>query len=217
MLLLTTWVTVLSPKDLPQAPSVAKTLTFRSLGPFCRIANTMGRAPRRRTGRRPETYDLQLVRLLHRIGMEPRKTLLRTRAADDSLVQTLRSEFIESDESFEAAIIDLLEESLDFLKTWEVTDGVADVFVRIQGKVEWTKNIKVNVIMELYHNVVVSRLNSKRLELQNPDFESTEACQLAVAVDLLMEDMNGIDDFLHEVKCKSDNQTSSHRCLDTLR
>lgn len=125
--------------------------------------------------RYPKTKPL--LKLLDHRGMNyGHHHILRTVRNDYQLRREFHKLGIRNKRGSEEALMELLFECRN-LKDWESGgDNLVDVFHLIKGRVEWTSNCSVDLIMQLFFALLRARLGCQASSRKN-------ACKVALRVD----------------------------------
>ncbi|CAN8102115.1 unnamed protein product [Discula destructiva] len=140
------------------------------------------------------THRSKLSSLLRRGGMRFGPVILRAASTDRFLFRKLQNKGIESKESLEHVLLELLFEAR-VLVNWSVTDDLVVAFTCIKDKLDWASDIYVEILIQLFHAVMRARLSLRG----TPAFDQ-EPCAVADRVDQVVSWMNGADDLMEELE-----------------
>lgn len=136
------------------------------------------------------------------------RTILRNVNRDRFLFRKLQDQGIESEESVEYIILQLLFEAR-VLTDWNVTDDLVDVFLYIKAKLDWAGDIPVIILIQLLQAVLRARLNyHKKPALPHVHHDH---CAAATRADKLVKWIGGVDHLMEELESKRTSSTMGQK------
>lgn len=150
--------------------------------------------PRQPKSRRE--YRSPLLMLFYGSGLKFDHILLPTSRRDKLLRRQLIDQGIESKESVEFIILQLLFEAR-VLADWNTTDNLMDVFEYIKDKLDWASDIHVTILIQIFHAVLRARMCW--LDKPVAPFDPESSCAVATRVDKLVKWIGGVDHIMEEL------------------